>query len=75
VDEEEVVKRLLNRAREEGRIDDTEEVIRNRMNVYHSQTSPLIQYYQGQNKYLTVNGIGGIDVILSRICEILDEKL
>jgi adenylate kinase len=75
VDEEEVVKRLINRALQEGRKDDTEEVIRNRMKVYHSQTAPLINYYENQGKFLTINGIGSIEEILARICHILDEKM
>lgn len=75
VNEEEIVTRLLKRAQMEGRKDDTEEVIRNRMAVYHSQTAPLIAYYKKQNKYLSVNGIGTIDEIFERICKVLNEKL
>ena len=50
VDEEEIVKRLLKRAQEEGRKDDTEEVIRNRMKVYHAQTQPLMDFYRNRMK-------------------------
>ena len=48
VGEEEVVRRLLKRAEIEGRSDDTEETIRNRMAVYRAQTEPLIAYYREQ---------------------------
>jgi len=72
VDEEEIIKRLLKRAQDEGRKDDTEEVIRNRMKVYHSQTAPLITYYQKQKKFQSVHGIGTIDAIFGRICTVLD---
>mgnify|MGYP000846063118 CR=1 FL=1 len=67
VDEDEVVKRLLNRAILEGRKDDTEEVILNRMSVYHKQTAPLIEFYQGQGKFVQVHGVGSIDDIFNSI--------
>jgi adenylate kinase len=67
VDQEEVVKRLLNRAKLEGRKDDTEEVILNRMEVYHSQTAPLIDYYEKQGKFKQVKGVGSIDDIFESI--------
>lgn len=69
VNEEELVKRLLNRAKIEGRLDDTEEVILNRMKVYHQQTLPLIEYYQKQGKYHPVKGIGSIEEIFHSICD------
>lgn len=64
VDEEEIVTRLLKRAQLEGRKDDTEDVIRNRMNVYHSQTHPLMEYYDQQGKFVSLHGVGSIDDIL-----------
>jgi adenylate kinase len=72
VDEEEVVTRLLKRAQLEGRKDDTEEVIRNRMNVYHSQTHPLMEYYDKQGKFQSIHGIGSIDDIFADICKVID---
>jgi adenylate kinase len=75
VNEEEIVKRLLKRAQAEGRKDDTEDVIRNRMSVYHSQTAPLIAYYSKQGKYLSVNGIGSIDEIFQGICKVVESKI
>ena len=74
VDEEEVVTRLLKRAQLEGRKDDTEEVIRNRMKVYHSQTSPLMEYYEKQGKFVSLPGVGSIDDIFAAICKVIDEK-
>ena len=73
VDEEEIVKRLLKRAQEEGRKDDTEEVIRNRMRVYHIQTYPLIAYYQQQDKLITLHGVGSVEEIFAAICEVIDK--
>jgi adenylate kinase len=74
VDEEEVVARLLKRAQLEGRKDDTEEVIRNRMKVYHSQTHPLMEYYNKQGKFITVHGAGSIDDIFADICKVIDKS-
>nr|NQU92580.1 adenylate kinase [Bacteroidota bacterium] len=68
VNEEEIIQRLLKRAIAEGRKDDTEDIIRNRMNVYHTQTSPLIAFYQKQNKFKAVNGVGSIEDIFGNIC-------
>lgn len=72
VDEEEVVTRLLKRAQLEGRKDDTEDVIRNRMKVYHSQTHPLMEYYDKQGKFISVHGVGSIDEIFATICTEID---
>lgn len=72
VEEDELLKRLLNRARLEGRKDDTEEVIKNRLKVYHEQTSPLIEYYKKQDKFRSVDGLGSVEQILGRICEVID---
>ena len=74
VDEEEIVTRLLKRAQLEGRKDDTEEVIRNRMKVYHAQTSPLTEYYQKQGKFVSLHGVGSIDEIFADICKVIDKQ-
>ncbi|MEZ4633089.1 MAG: adenylate kinase [Deinococcales bacterium] len=71
VDEEEVVGRLLKRAEEQGRSDDNEETIRNRMKVYHQQTAPLIDYYAKQDKVRSVNGMGEVDKVSTRILGVL----
>lgn len=63
VDDEEIVKRLLGR----GRSDDTEQTIRNRLDVFRSQTQPLVDYYRQQNLLATVSGVGEIDEIFERI--------
>lgn len=75
VDEQEVVQRLLKRAQLEGRKDDTEEVIRNRMNVYHSQTKPLIDFYADHGKFQSLYGVGSIDNIFDEICAVIDKFL
>lgn len=68
VDDDELMARLLKRAEIEGRKDDTAEVISNRLGVYHSQTKPLMDHYEAQGKLESVNGIGSIDEIFSRLC-------
>lgn len=69
VDDDELMGRLLKRAQIEGRKDDTEEVISNRLNVYHSQTKPLMDHYDTQGKMESVHGVGSIDDIFNRLCE------
>jgi len=69
VNDDELMGRLLKRAQIEGRKDDTEEVISNRLKVYHSQTKPLMDHYDAQGKMESVHGEGSIDEIFSRLCE------
>jgi adenylate kinase len=71
VDEDELVKRLLKRAQDQGRKDDTEEVIKNRLIQYHHHTKPLIDYYLEKNLYREVHGQGSIEEIFSQLCEVI----
>lgn len=73
VPDEELMDRLLKRAKLEGRKDDTEEVIANRLNVYHSQTKPLMDHYGQQGKLSGVNGVGSIDEIFASLCVVIDK--
>ena len=73
VEHEELVKRLLNRGKDSGRADDQDvNVIENRIKVYHSETTPLIEYYSAQNKFHAIQGMGSIDEIFKRLCEAID---
>lgn len=54
------------------RKDDSREVIANRLKVYHDQTSPLIQFYQGRKMLHAIDGLGKIEMIFSKMCDILD---
>jgi adenylate kinase len=56
VDQEVLVKRLLNRAQTEGRADDNEETIRTRMQVYEAETKPLLDHYREQDLLVEING-------------------
>ena len=66
-DTDEVVRRLLNRAIEQGRADDTEEVIRRRMEVYAEQTAPLVDVYSSRKLVREVDGLGAVAEVTERI--------
>ncbi len=66
-DQDELVSRLLNRAAEQGRADDTEQVIRRRMEVYSEQTEPLTTLYADKGLLVRVDGMGGIDEVRDRV--------
>ena len=68
VNEEELVKRLLKRAIDQGRKDDTEEVIKNRLVQYHSHTKLLIDYYKEKKLFKEVFGEGTIEEIFNILC-------
>ncbi len=67
-----LVERLLKRAAEEGRTDDTEETIRHRMSVYEKSTRPLIDFYAERGVMHRVSGVGAVAEVTSRIEEVLD---
>lgn len=75
VNDNEVVTRLLKRAQIEDRKDDSEDVIKNRLQVYKDQTYPLIDLYKKQNKFVGIKGIGSIDEIFGNICGEIDKKV
>ncbi len=73
VDDEVLVQRLLERGKTSGRADDADEaVIRNRIKVYYTETAILKGYYEKQDKYQGVDGVGTIAAITSRLCEVID---
>lgn len=72
VDEDEVVSRMLRRAQEQHRTDDTEPVMRHRLEVYHDQTEPMATYYADQDLLEVVDGTGTIDEVTGRIHSLLD---
>lgn len=72
VDDNELIDRLLKRGQMSGRSDDNLDTITRRLNVYHSQTSPLRDYYQEEGKYHAIPGSGEIDNIFSDIKTRLD---
>ena len=73
VDEEVLIKRLLNRGKDSGREDDQdEEKIRNRFVEYNNKTAPLINYYKAQNKFYSVTGVGTVTEISEQLIALLD---
>ena len=69
-----LVERLLNRGKTSGRADDQDESkIRNRFNEYQTKTAVLKEYYQKQNKYFGVNGVGSIQDITARLVQVFDK--
>ncbi len=72
VESEEVVQRLLQRARTEGRADDTEDVIRRRQEIYVEETEPLIAVYRERGLVHEIDGMGEVDEVTKRIFEALD---
>jgi len=73
VNDEEIVSRLLNRGKTSGRADDNDEgIIRNRIEVYNKETSPVFDFYDTFNKSFKVEGVGSIEEIYSRLCQTID---
>ena len=76
VDNQTLIKRLLNRGKSSGRADDqSEDKIKKRLQEYDKKTKPLIEFYTKQNKYKSINGIGEMDDITARIVNLLDNYL
>lgn len=70
VPDDEIVTRLLERGKISGRKDDQDEsIIRNRIEVYKSETAPVFAYYEQQGKALKINGVGSIEEIFNRLSE------
>jgi len=71
INAEQILKRIAKRAQEEGRADDTEETVRNRLRVYAEQTAPVADYYAERGLLTRVLGDGGVDEIFQRLRSIL----
>ncbi|MCU1552448.1 MAG: adk [Glaciihabitans sp.] len=74
VDPDEVVSRLLKRAHEEGRSDDTEETIRYRQSLYQRETAPLIDVYKQRGLVIQIDALGDVEEVAGRIAESLAER-
>lgn len=74
VDNNSLIDRLLERGKSSGRADDQSvEKINMRLQEYDNKTKPLIEYYNDQNKFYSVDGIGSLEQITSRIVEVIEE--
>ena len=69
--EDVLVERLRDRANIEGRSDDNEETIRNRMQVYREATAPLTEHYASQGLLRDVDGVGSVETVAERVREVL----
>jgi adenylate kinase len=75
VEEEELIKRLVHRGKTSGRTDDADENIqRKRQEVYKNETLPVAAYYSKFKKVVTIDGMGTIDEIFSRLSSQIDKK-
>ena len=73
-DSDELVTRLSLRASQQGRTDDTPDVIRKRQDVYEEQTAPLIDVYAARGLVAMVDGLGAVDEVTARIAEVLGAR-
>lgn len=72
VPEAELMERLIKRGKESRRSDDNAETIKKRLDVYHNQTSPLIDWYEKEGVRNHIDGLGQLDRIFSDICDVID---
>lgn len=72
VPDEMLMERLINRGKTSGRADDNEETIAKRLGVYHSQTKPLIEWYEKEGLRNTVKGHGSLEEINANLCVVID---
>ena len=74
IPDELIMERIKGRALKEGRADDaSEDIINNRIATYHSQTEPLIEYYNKVGKYKEIDGVGTIEEVQARIFAVMDD--
>lgn len=72
VPEDELMKRLIKRGQESGRSDDNAETIKKRLDVYHNQTAPLIEWYKKEGIHHHIEGLGELNRIFADICAVID---
>ena len=75
VNQDVLVERLVKRAEIEGRADDNEETIRVRMEVYHSETAPLLNYYDEKGLLVKINGEQSIDDVTADLTQVVQQVM
>ena len=76
VDDNELRTRILERGKVSGRAEDQHvSIIDNRISVYHKQTQPVMDFYSAQGKFVSVDGIGSLDEVFSRISTAMDNTM
>ena len=73
IDDEVSKERLLRRARDEGRTDDTPDVIAERLETYHRETEPLVEHYRTRGNLVGIHGERTVDEVFSEIQEALEQ--
>ena len=73
VPDEVCIERLLKRAEEEGRADDTPTVIEQRLEIYHRETAPLVEHYLATGKVVGIHGEGSVDEVWAEIQDTLEQ--
>lgn len=68
-----LMERLIKRGQESGRTDDNEETIKKRLDVYATQTKPLIDWYKDEGIHHHINGYGELERIFADICNVIDK--
>jgi adenylate kinase len=74
VPRQESITRLHDRAVQQGRTDDTEEVIANRLAIYERETAPILDVYREQGLVVKIDGVGSLDEVTQRIFEALAHR-
>ena len=69
ITEEESYKRIHKRAKQEGRADDTDEGLKERLHVYHERTEPVLAHYEEQGKLVRVDGMQSVEDVFSALCK------
>lgn len=75
VEEKELLRRVLGRRNEVSRTDDNPAVFRKRLQTYHKQTSPVINFYKKQGKFIKIDGMHDIQHVFAMICGVMDNYL
>jgi len=75
VPEDELMKRMLERAKKENRSDDTKEIIKNRLKEYKNKTIPVANFYHEKGIYFKINGVGSVEEVFKRITSTIEQTL
>jgi adenylate kinase len=75
VPRDQLMARMLERAKKEGRSDDTKAVIENRFREYDNKTVPVAAFYEEKGKYFPIDGVGAVDDVFNRLTQSVDETL
>ncbi|MDR2009334.1 MAG: adenylate kinase [Bacteroidales bacterium] len=72
VPKDELIKRMMFRAEQEGRFDDKKEIIENRLREYDNKTVPVIDFFREQGKFYPIDGIGTIEDVFERLTDTIE---